>query len=205
VFDADAPSSKRAMEAMRDPQVRRRLHGFARWCTGVDANAKDLVEDALLRVLDPEDAPWPSDGTPFVVHMLGVMRQQWDRQMRKLQARLEIVDTGLARDERVPSDEPGPDAEVERRRGIAVWQSLLEQVLAEIGDKHPRARALCELGARGIDDLGDQARELGCDVEEVWLLRRTLRYHGRLAMEAWEDAERRRMEGLRAPKTEAAR
>jgi DNA-directed RNA polymerase specialized sigma24 family protein len=196
VFDVNAPSSRLALDQFGKPIVKGRLLAIAEWSTGSKADAEDLVEDALLRVLDPKDVPWVPERGSFLRHMTYVMRQVWDRQLRKAASRSEVLDPGLARDENTPSLEPSPDDELHSRRSVALWRSLLQQVLAEIGEKHPLTRRICDLAAQGFDEPADQARIIGCDVDKINRARETLQYHARRLLEARDLAEQRRMKDL---------
>jgi DNA-directed RNA polymerase specialized sigma24 family protein len=53
-----APSSQRPILELEKPKVRNVLHRIALTRTRSHAAAEDLVADALVRALDPEDAPW---------------------------------------------------------------------------------------------------------------------------------------------------
>jgi DNA-directed RNA polymerase specialized sigma24 family protein len=57
VYDAKAPSSKRVVAELNRPEVRAHVYRLALWSTHSEGDAEDLVQDALERVLDPEDAP----------------------------------------------------------------------------------------------------------------------------------------------------
>jgi DNA-directed RNA polymerase specialized sigma24 family protein len=57
VIKDDAPSSRLVSAELLKGDVRKRLHAIASWHTRSDADAKDLVAGALVRVLEPEDRP----------------------------------------------------------------------------------------------------------------------------------------------------
>jgi hypothetical protein len=59
MYDRDAPYSKRALAELEKPRVRGSLVQIAQWSTQSEADAEDLVSDALILVLDPEESPWP--------------------------------------------------------------------------------------------------------------------------------------------------
>jgi DNA-directed RNA polymerase specialized sigma24 family protein len=196
VLDFDAPSSRLALDQFRQPIVRERLMNLAKLRTGSEFEADDLVANALLLVLDPDGKPWVPELGPFLAHMDFLMRWLRGRQIRKAQVQQGLLHSGVHRSEYTPAPRPPPDHEVERELSIAFWQSLLEVVLAEIGDKYPLTRRLCELEARGIDEPADQARIIGCKVQDVYRTLETLQYHAKRVFDAWELAEERRMKDL---------
>ncbi len=198
MLDVDAPSSRLAIAELEKPTVRERLHKIALWSTSSNAAAEDLVADALVRVLDPDDVPWIADKRTFLSHMTYVMRQTWDEAMRRCAAQREILDGGLAQDKTTASTEPPADDELHRRRSLAVWQSLLEEVVTTIEADHPLARPICELAAQGTDEAADQARALACPVEKIYSAIATLKWHARRAYDEWNRSEQRRMTSARA-------
>jgi hypothetical protein len=196
VLDFDAPSSRLALEEFRKTVVRERLMDLATLRAGSEFDADDLVANALLLVLDPDDKPWVPELGPFLAHMDFLMRWLRGRQVRKAQVQQGLLDSGLHRSEYTPTPRPALDHELARRRSVAFWQSQLEVVLAEIGDKYPLTRRLCELEARGIDEPAEQARIIGCKVEDLYRTLATLQYHAKRIFDAWELAEERRMKDL---------
>ncbi len=197
VPDPDAPSSRLVVAQLGKPTVKARLHQIARWRTGSDEDARDLVADALIRVLDPDDAPWAPERTTFLHHMNDVIRQTWDRQLRKILARREAIDPGLARDENTPDPELPPDEQLHELRTLHRLRQMRDEVLAEIGDKHPLTRGICDLTDRGLDEPSDQAPLLHCTVDEIYRARETLQYYAMRKNDEWDLAEQRQMEKLR--------
>jgi DNA-directed RNA polymerase specialized sigma24 family protein len=197
VLDFDAPSSRFALAEFDKDIVRQRLRAIAGVKTGSESDADDLVANALLRVLDPEGQPWTPEQTTFIDHMTYVMRRLWDRKLRKAVNQQKILKSGIHRDQYTPSRGEAADDELHRHRSVAFWQSLLEVVLAEIGDKHPLTREICDLVARGIDEPATQARILKCDVDKVYRALETLRYHATRVLDARELAEQLKMRDRR--------
>jgi DNA-directed RNA polymerase specialized sigma24 family protein len=208
VLDFETPASKRVIEQLDKPGVRQRLVQIARWSARTESDPEDLVAEALLWALDPDRMPWVPEKKTFLAHMAAVIHRVWSRQVEKERARQELLDSGIARDEYTPSPATTADDELDGRRTLALWQSLLESVLAKIGDKHPLTRQICDLAATGVDEPAEQARVLRCRKEDVYRAIETLQYHGKLALEAWELSEQRRMnelqEAAKATKEEAS-
>ena len=93
--------------------------------------------------------------------------------------------------------EPAGDDALERKASIAMHSRVLDEVLAEIGEKHPRARQLVELWAQGIDKPADQAKHLGCSVRDVELTMKAIKYRAGPALEGQRAIEDERMQKLR--------
>jgi len=193
VLDLRAPSSQRAILELDKPGMRQELHEIALARTTTHAAAEDLIEDTLLRVLDPDDVPWNPQEYPFVRHMSFVMRQTWDQKMRRACVQREVLDGGIKAEEKTTTDRVRADDEVDWVRWLAVRASLLEEVVAALEPDHPLVRPICELGARGIESPSEQARRLGCSVQAVHDAFATLKRHARKALMDWDRAERRRM------------
>jgi DNA-directed RNA polymerase specialized sigma24 family protein len=196
MYDPDAPSSKRTLVELEKPRVRPSLVQIALWSTRSEADAEDLVSDALILVLDPEESPWVPPRT-FLTHMTFVMRHLWDQRMRGARTWREVVDEYVTADKNTLSREPPADDELHRRRSLAVLRQLAAKVVAEIGAKHPIAKRCFELASQGIDEPEEQATLIGCPVEEIYDAIRKLRYHAQRIRSEWEAAEDLRMQHAR--------
>jgi DNA-directed RNA polymerase specialized sigma24 family protein len=196
MYDPDAPSSKRTLVELEKPRVRPSLVQIALWSTRSEADAEDLVSDALILVLDPEESPWVPPRT-FLTHMTFVMRHLWDQRMRGARTWREVVDELLTSDNNTLSREPPADDELHRRRSLAVLRQLAAQLVAEIGPKHPIAKRYFELASQGIDQPEELATLIGSSVEEIHDASRTLRYHAQRIRNEWEAAENIRMKHVR--------
>lgn len=208
MFDPGAPTSQRILLELEDPEVRARLHKMAFVRTESDVAAEDLVEDALVRVLDPEDSPWQPSRGSFLLHMKWVMRQTWTAKQRRAYVKREIPDGGVIAEEGTPGAGALGDEALEGSRWLAVRVALLEQVVAALEPEHPIVRPICELGAQGVDVPSDQAQRLGCSVQAVYEAFATLKRHARKALNDWDRGERRRMMTAQAvattPSTDSA-
>jgi DNA-directed RNA polymerase specialized sigma24 family protein len=196
MLDLRAESSVRAAAELEKPNTIARLHRIAQWSTHSETDADDLVQDALERVLDPDDCPWVSSKMSFLTHMSYVMRNTWKNRLRKAMAS-ELPDAGVTADEKTVSHEPPADEELGDRRRLGVWRMLGERLLARIAAKHPIAVAVFNLGAQGIDDAQEQATMLQCTIEEIYEAQRTLKRNANAVREEWEVEEERRMRDLR--------
>jgi DNA-directed RNA polymerase specialized sigma24 family protein len=163
--------------------------------TGSWADAEDLVSDALMRVLDPEDLPWKT-GT-FVGHMKLVMRHVWGRQQRPARVQKEVADEDVTRGKKGLSREPRADDELNHRRWLAERRKLGETLLTQIEHKSPYIRPCFELAAQGIESAEEQATILKCSVADIREARRIIKYHAERLLREWQGAEEQRMQGLR--------
>jgi DNA-directed RNA polymerase specialized sigma24 family protein len=197
VFDPSAPSSQRALAELGKEKTRAKLVAIAKWSTGSDADAEDLVSNALLAVLDPEKAPWVSLKRTFLTHMSYVMRHVWHEDMRRARVKQEISDEGVTRDTRTVSKEPPADEELHRRRSLHVLRELGERLMAAVADPFPLAKRCYELGAAGIEDAEEQAGILGCPIKDIYEARDTLKRYARRIRDEYDEAEEHRMRELR--------
>jgi len=195
MYDPDAPSSRRVLALMEEEKTRRDLVRAAEKITGSWQDAEDLVSDALIRVLDPEDLPWEIG--PFLGHMKFVMRHLWGRQQRPARVKKEVADEDVTRGKRGLSREPRADDELDRRRWLAERRELGETLLTDIEHKNPLIRPCFELSAQGIESAEDQAAILKCDVADVREARRIIKYHAKRLLIEWHSSEEQRMQGLR--------
>jgi DNA-directed RNA polymerase specialized sigma24 family protein len=195
MYDLDAPSSKRVLALLEEEETRPSLVREAKRITGSWADADDLVSDALMRVLDPEDLPWES--RTFLAHMKLVMRHVWGRQQRPARVKKEIADEDVTRGKKGLSREPRADDELDRRRWLAESRKLGETLLTRIEHKSPYIRPCFELSAQGIESAEEQATILKCAVADVRAARRTIHYHAERLLMEWLSAEEQRMGGLR--------
>jgi DNA-directed RNA polymerase specialized sigma24 family protein len=200
----DALSSQLVVDLLRDDVIRKRLQDIAFASTRSRADADDLVQNALLRVLDPDDAPWDPEKVPFLKHVGRVMRQTWDESLRRARVKREVPDGNLTQDETIPDSSPAADSGVARTETSSLQRMLMKEVLAEIGDKHPIARQVFELGAEGIEDPRELMATIGCTFNDVHLAIKQLRYHARRALERWDMAEEQRMRELQGAGKKAA-
>jgi DNA-directed RNA polymerase specialized sigma24 family protein len=196
VFDAEAPSSQLAIAELKKPGVSERLHKIAMWSTKSETDAKDLVQEAICRVLDPEDSPWPASKRTFLTHMGFVMRYVWDRQRQKASAQREVLDDGLALDEGTPSHEARADDELERHRSLAVLRQLGERLLGQLGDD-TLAKDILEHGAKEGHEPAELQQALRRDIGEIYTALKKIKYHARKILEEWNATEERRMTKLR--------
>jgi hypothetical protein len=196
VFDATAPSSVLVMAELGKPGVALKLHRLAWKITQSDADAENLVEDALMRVLDPEDRPWVPAECTFLTHMRRVMRYLWDQQMHSAVARREVLDEVLSHDDNTRSREPRADDQLERHRSLAVYRQLGKQLREEIADD-PLAVEIFDKGAGDVPlEPGALAKVLPNPPDEIRRAIKRIRYRAEKIIDEYNASEDLRMKAL---------
>jgi DNA-directed RNA polymerase specialized sigma24 family protein len=157
-------------------------------------DTKDLLAEALSRVIDPDDMPW-DPSKDFVGHVTFAIRHSWNRRTHLKSTQAEIPDGGVAQEGAV-AHEPDAGDEVERAQSLDLQRTLGERVLGRL-PASSRARQLFELMSREDMTPSEAAERLGCTVAEVHAAEKQLKYYGRLVRDEWEKSEERRLTGLR--------
>jgi DNA-directed RNA polymerase specialized sigma24 family protein len=193
VFDRDAPSTKRVLEELKKPRGRPRLFRLAWWRTHSKHDADDLVQQTLECVCDPERRPWDPARKTFLIHISDVMRDILYEQGRSARAMHEVVDSTLARDDATVDGAPLADEALDAHRELARLQEMREQLLADLGDRHPIATKALRLAMTGVVTPAEQAGRIPCAVEDLYEAYRVLKYHGALILAERQEAEARQM------------
>ena len=165
--DFTAPQSKLVVEALEEPRTRTLLLKFAGWLTHSEADAQDLVSDAINRMCDPEDGrPWdPKRGSLFA-HARIVMADLAKARRRRAATRREVLGDSLAFAEEVPHAGPAPDEALSDVRLRERLQRLGGRLRERIG-RLPRAVQVFDLACQGVETPDEQAQAIGCDVRQV--------------------------------------
>lgn len=195
MFDADAPSSQRVRARLERRGTWKRLVWIARWSTRELSRAEDLVQETVLRVMNPEDLPW--DGArPFLSFMSFVLRHvfcDWTRLRREQEIPVDAEEIAKY----VRSSDPPPDEALDLARAKQRDALLGARLAKELGEEDVIERRCLELWAAGLD-VGQQASALGCTVERVLAAQRLLTRRGMRIRREYDAAERDRMNALRA-------
>jgi DNA-directed RNA polymerase specialized sigma24 family protein len=197
VIDFDAASTKLAIAEMQKRDVCTRVFKFATWRCQSEADAKDLLADALLLVYDPERKPWQPAKCSFFAHMRVVMDALASDQARSGHARFEVLDANLAVDDTTRDTQPLADQQLYDQRKLAWMRKLGVLLVAKVEKKHPLARQVFDHGSRGTEKPAELAQEIGCPVEEVYEAMELLKYHAKQILAEDQEAERRRMNEAR--------
>jgi hypothetical protein len=191
MVDVASPLALRVAAELRKEGVMRDLREIAmRLGGGHEADAKDLLANALARVIDPDGDPWSSGTHGFLAHMWVAMRRVRYRQRRRVRKGTEIFDGGVA-EERAANDAPRVDDEVDRMRSLAVLRTLGERVLARLGDD-ALARQLYETALTEDLDPAEEAARFQRTVAEIRAAHERIRYRARLVLDEWNASEERR-------------
>jgi hypothetical protein len=194
VIDFQAPSSKRALEALGDGPSKALLLKFAVWCTGSEVDAEDLFAETRDCLCDPEDGrPWDPARGSFLTHARMVMRDLGRRGRRSARARREVLDGRLATDETTADPRDPPDEalhgarELDRDRRLG---GLLRQRL--------RGTALHVFDRRceGHDDGAEMARLCRCTIEQIYEANRTIAYQASRILAEERKTEAHKMKNL---------
>jgi DNA-directed RNA polymerase specialized sigma24 family protein len=197
VFDRDAPLTKRAIEELLKKDVHDSLFKYAVWRTSSEADAEDLLADAIECVGDPDRKPWDPSRGSFFRHMRLVMDTLAIELARKGRVRFEVVSSHLAHDERTIDPAPAADTALHEARKFAWLRRLGDMLMAKLTDKDPVAKGVFLAACEGVESPGAQASKVGCSVDEVYEAHRRLKYHGARILAQDREAEAARMKELR--------
>ncbi len=209
VFDPKAPSSRSALEELAKVGVRMKLLLIARKQTRSDADAEDLIANALVLVCDADRAPWDPTAGAFIRHMAHVMRKRAIEDARTWSARKVVVDSALVDGAPVPDGAPLADEAIAGQESQVRLQRLAAALRARVaGDA--RALEVLDCAGQGFEGPADQAAQLGCPIAEIREARRRLKHHGaRLLAEEEEAAKnpggRKMRQNQRTAREEGAR
>jgi DNA-directed RNA polymerase specialized sigma24 family protein len=197
VLDFSAPPSKRVVEALEEPRTRTLLHKFAVWLTHSEADAEDLVSDAIHVMCDPQDGrPWdPARGT-LLAHARVVMVDLAKARRRRAATRREVPGDLLALAEEMPHAGPAPDEALSDARLRGRLERLGGRLRESIGHL-PRAVQVFDLGCQGVEKPDEQAHAIGCDVREVYEANRQIARHAARVLADEQKEEAARMNALR--------
>jgi hypothetical protein len=199
VYDPRAPSSVLALAEYAKPGNARHLLRYATWWTKDENAGKDLLADAMERVLDPEDKPWnPAKGS-FRRHVRMLMGADFIEARRVGFGKYEVVDSESEAFERAIEPLPPPDALLHRKRKLEWMRAMWPALVARLGKDDRLPLLIYELACEGRHDEPEEFAEmLGVPVEQVYEAMRRLRYHAGKVRDEWEKREKQRMAGLRA-------
>jgi hypothetical protein len=153
------------------------LFKAALWLTASEADAKDLVADALNRVCDPvEGQPWDPARGRFTAHMRIVMRDLLKKQRSRARTRREVTASSLPFDADAPDPNPISDQALDAARLDARLRRL-GGILRERLSRNARTLQVFDLGCNGHDDATELARLIGCTPQDIYDANRQIRYH----------------------------
>jgi hypothetical protein len=197
VVDFEAPSSQRALALLGAGDMRQKLLCYAASLTS-DADAEDLLVQALLAVCDPEDGrPFQPERGSFQQHMRLLLHDLARAQRRSARARREELDAGEEGDDRFAATGPRADDSLGDAREVARLRRLGERLRGRFADDDRAAQVfdiVCRDAAKGPAAI---AVALGCDVREIYEANRRLAREGHRIAAEERSAEDARMRNLR--------
>jgi hypothetical protein len=205
VTDFNAPSSVRALAELEKPGVRLLSLKAARWLTPSDADAEDLLSDAIMCVCDPVDGrPWDPARGKFTSHMRIVMHDLRKLERERARTRREIPPGVLGFDADAPDPQPQPDEALDEARGLARLRRLGGMLRERIGH-NARTLQVFDHNCQGVEAAEELSRLIGCSVAEVYDCNRQIAYHANHILAEEEQSEATRMKEMResAKKTES--
>jgi DNA-directed RNA polymerase specialized sigma24 family protein len=202
MLDRDAPSSQRAIDELNKPGMRLSLVAFAsRRMRDRKGDAEDLVQEALAKVLDPQDSPWDPHRNGFLMHVGSIINGLASNELRSARVRHQVLDGGEMLDI-VPTAAPLPDEALSMHRTIARLRRLgaLLRMFLETKKDTVAVRVL-DCANEDLEEPEAVAAKIGCKVEEVHDAHRRLKYHAKQVLADDEEAERRAMKEKREKAT----
>jgi hypothetical protein len=179
-------------------EVRETLLKKARRYMPQEADAQDLVQDALVLAIDPERSPWDPTKPSFYVHMTLLMRRI--AVQKHWEAAHIVFDSEIAHDEALSDPDPLADEALDRRRTIEWLRRLALELRAAISDNEMAVRTLDWI-CQGVEGHSDLAARVGCEVEDIYRIFELLKYHGKKIRSADLKAEAERMAQARQTAT----
>jgi DNA-directed RNA polymerase specialized sigma24 family protein len=162
-----------------DERLRKKIFVYAYSLTRDLGDAKDLAQEGMAKVIDPQASPWAPDVKPDLFMHVGSVMNSIAANRRRADARHPTEFYDKEKHERA---DPTPNAEemmvdVETRAEVDArlkrWVDELRRRL--VG--HPVALGKIDLLYEGVEDTAQQAARLGCTVKDVYGANERIAYH----------------------------
>jgi DNA-directed RNA polymerase specialized sigma24 family protein len=162
-----------------DERLRKKIFVYAYSLTRDIGDAKDLAQEGMAKVVDPQASPWAPDVQPDLFMHVGSVMNSIVANRRRADARhpTESYDK-----KKHASADPAPNAEeilvdADTRAEVSArlkrWVDELRRRL--VG--HPVALGKIDLLYEGVEDTAQQAARLGCTVKDVYGANERIAYH----------------------------
>jgi DNA-directed RNA polymerase specialized sigma24 family protein len=169
---------------LRKPNVEKELRGIAHWLVRSPEDAKDLLQTALARVVDPGVAPWDPGGPKDFVHHVGsVMSNLAANGRRRWSVKHEVLDPNAADDDRVADAAPLADEAIAEVEDAARWARMREGLLGELDRSDPEAAAVFRAVRDGASGHPAIAACAGIEIERVRHAYDRIKYRARAFFE----------------------
>jgi DNA-directed RNA polymerase specialized sigma24 family protein len=197
------PYRARVVLELRNPNVEKGLRHLAHWLARSHEDARDLLQSALARVVDPRGAPWDPDGPKdFVCHVGTVMSNMAANRRRRWQANHEVLDPNGAHDDRTADGAPLADDAVGEVQDVAQWARLRDALLGELDRSDAEAAAVFRAILDGVEGHPAIAAHAGIEIERVRHTYDRIKYRARLLLDRQQQDE---VEGMRRRREAPAR
>jgi DNA-directed RNA polymerase specialized sigma24 family protein len=162
-----------------DERLRKKIFVYAYSLTRDVGDAKDLAQEGMAKVVDPQASPWAPDVQPDLFMHVGSVMNSIAANRRRADTRHPTETYDKRSHERA---DPAPNAEeilvdTETRAEVDArlkrWVDELRRRLAG----HPVALGKIELLYEGVDGTAEQAARLGCTVKDVYGANERIAYH----------------------------
>jgi hypothetical protein len=133
----------RVIAELKKPAVEKGLRCLAFSFTRSPQDAKDLLQAALTRVVDPRDAPWdPAGAKDFVLHVGGILGNLAANRRRSAATKHEVLATDLAHEESAIDGAPLPEQALIEVQDAGRRARLRDALLAELDREDPEGAAV---------------------------------------------------------------
>jgi DNA-directed RNA polymerase specialized sigma24 family protein len=191
VVDFKAPSSLKAIEALREGGTRAILLGYCGWYSPSEASAEDLLQEAMLVVCDPRNGrPWDEARGSFITHVRTVIRDLAHDTRRTGYGRYVVLNPAAA--DLTPSDGPSADDTLSTAEASARLHRMGARVRERLAPDEI-GLAVFDLACDGVDRPADVAARLGCKVEDVYRANDRIAYHAGKVLARERESERARV------------
>lgn len=140
------------------------------------SKAEELVDEAVAESFDPEGSPWDRKTEPdFARHLLRTISNKVPAILRGEQRRNDPGWLATAATKVTPRPE-NPEQKLDEAQQQSLASEALDDAAAALrAAGHHQAARVLELWRDEIDDAAEQARILGCSVQEIHRARQVVR------------------------------
>jgi DNA-directed RNA polymerase specialized sigma24 family protein len=187
-----APPDARELLAS-DAELRRRLFGYARKKTYDAMRARDVAQEAVVRVLEGRGwYRWDPTGKSLLNHLCDVVDTVVVNENKRASVNREYAMTEII--ERKPDPEPSAEQRIEAIEESEREQRLVEKIMQRVaGDEI--IPGMLEQQEAGIVKAPELAAVLHCSVKEIYRARERLAYHREQVLAEERKREAPRMKG----------
>jgi DNA-directed RNA polymerase specialized sigma24 family protein len=158
----------RVVLELRKPGVRKSLRNLSHRFTRTTDDAQELLQSALVHVVNPAGRPWdPGGPKDFVLHVSDVMSGMASNERRRWRTRNEVLDPGITHDDRVADGAPLAEQRIEEREAAVQLSRRTDALLVELDRADPEAAAVLRAILDGAVGHPAIAARAGIETERV--------------------------------------